>query len=104
MDGVIIKGCIKIIIDKVDNYYGFEISGNNRRFKLEDDTIVHNTNLMMTMVMRGFPFYLGAFDRIILISGTMKFDSSTRALVDYIGEENCFDTYSDGIIQSLEIN
>ena len=101
VDGVIIKGCIKIIMDKVDNYYGFEISGNNRRFKLEDDTIVHNTNLMMTMVMRGFPFYLGAFDRIILISGTMKFDSSTRALVDYIGSENAFDTYSDGIIQAL---
>ena len=62
---------------------------------------VGKTNLIMTMVMRGFPFYLGAFDRIILISGTMKFDSSTRALVDYIGEENCFDTYSDGIIQAL---
>lgn len=35
-------GAIKVIPDKIDNYYGFEIDGN-RLFMLEDCTVVHNT-------------------------------------------------------------
>ncbi len=35
---------IKVIKDKIDNYYGFVIDGN-KRFLLEDGTVTHNTEL-----------------------------------------------------------
>jgi hypothetical protein len=63
--------------------------------------MVGKSSVMLNMVLKSFPFYLGAFDRIILISGTMKFDSSTRKLIEFIGEDNAFDTYDDGIIRAL---
>ena len=50
---------------------------------------------------RDFPFYGGCFDRIILISGTLKCDRSARYLVDYISDENCFEEYDDRIIEGL---
>ena len=62
---------------------------------------VGKTTALMGMVMRDYLFYLNAFDRIILISPTLKFDSSTRKLVEYIGEENAFDVYDDSIISAL---
>ena len=62
---------------------------------------VGKTNLLMTLMMRKFPYYLGCFSRIILISACLKFDSSTKALCSYIGDENCFEEYDDGIISAL---
>lgn len=35
---------IKVVKDKIDNYYGFVIDGN-KRFLLEDGTVTHNTEL-----------------------------------------------------------
>ena len=46
----IIKYNIKIIKDKIDNYYGFTIDGN-KRFKLGDDTITHNTTLYSNLLL-----------------------------------------------------
>jgi hypothetical protein len=63
--------------------------------------MVGKTTLMMSLTMREYPFYLGAFDRIILISPTLGVDTSTRELVNYIGEENTFDFYDDGIIDGI---
>lgn len=63
--------------------------------------MVGKTTLMMSLTMREFPFYLGAFDRIILISPTLGVDTSTRELVNYIGEENTFDYYDDAIIDGI---
>ncbi|HAS91578.1 MAG TPA: replicative DNA helicase [Clostridiales bacterium] len=37
---------IKVVKDKIDNYYGFEIDGN-KLFLLEDCTVTHNTALML---------------------------------------------------------
>jgi superfamily II DNA or RNA helicase len=34
---------IEVIKKEIDNYYGFEISGNDRMFLLSDFTVVHNT-------------------------------------------------------------
>ena len=59
------------------------------------------TVLAQNIFCRGFPFYGGVFDRIVLISGTLHNDRSARHLVDYCGEENCFTEYDDRIIEGL---
>ena len=59
------------------------------------------TVLVQNLVCRPYPFYGGVFDRIILISGTLKNDRSARYLVDYCGDENCFTEYDDRIIEGL---
>ena len=59
------------------------------------------TVLAQNLFCRGFPFYGGVFDRIVLISGVLKNDRSARHLVDFIGEENCFEEYDDRIIEGL---
>lgn len=59
------------------------------------------TVLCQNLFCRGYPFYGGVFDRIILISGTLKNDRSARYLVEYIGDENCFTEYDDRIIEGL---
>ena len=62
---------------------------------------VGKSSVCLNMVLKKFPFYLGAFDRIILISPTLKHDSTSRELVKYISEENAFDYYDDSIISAL---
>ena len=42
--GKIITYPIKVVVDKVDDYYGFVLDGN-KRFQLGDGTITHNTEL-----------------------------------------------------------
>lgn len=42
--GKIITYPIKVVVDKVDDYYGFVLDGN-KRFQLSDGTITHNTEL-----------------------------------------------------------
>jgi hypothetical protein len=59
------------------------------------------TVLAQNLFCRPFPFYGGCFDRIILISGTLKADRSARHMVDYIGDDNCFEEYDDRIITGL---
>lgn len=59
------------------------------------------TVLAQNLFTRKFPFYGDVFDRIILISGTLKADRSARYLVNHIGEENCFEEYDDRIIEGL---
>ena len=59
------------------------------------------TVLAQNLFTRGYPFYGNCFDRIILISGTLKADRSARYLVNHIGEENCFEEYDDRIIEGL---
>ncbi len=59
------------------------------------------TVLCQNLVCRPYPFYGGCFDRIILISGTLAVDRSARYLREYIGQENCWETYDDRIIDGL---
>ncbi len=42
---------IKIELDKVDDYYGFEIDGN-KLFLLEDMTVTHNTSLVLNITQK----------------------------------------------------
>ncbi len=42
---------IKVEYDKVDDYYGFEIDGNNL-FLLEDMTVTHNTSLVLNITQK----------------------------------------------------
>ena len=41
---------INVIPMNYDNYYGFEISGNNRRFLLANQIVVHNTVLALNLI------------------------------------------------------
>ena len=43
---------IKVIKKEIGQYYGFVIEGNNRRFLLEDFTVVHNTLLTAEIIRR----------------------------------------------------
>lgn len=57
-DDIYISSCVdnkyEIIITKtnVDNYYGFEIDGNNKRFLLNDFTVVHNTTMSLYLACK----------------------------------------------------
>lgn len=43
---------IKVEYKKVDNYYGFELKGNNRRFLLHDCTVTHNTVMALNIIAK----------------------------------------------------
>lgn len=71
---------IKVIEEEIDTYYGFVIDGN-RRFLLDDFTVVHNTLSMVSLVARD----------------KMEWDLSTP----YINEKISY--YSRGLIIDKEI-
>ncbi len=95
----IIKYNIKIIKDKIDNYFGFTIDGN-KRFKLGDDTITHNTTLYSNLLLNPNFFKRENYQYAFIISSTIYQDLSAKALRDNFGE-TLYDRYDDSIIDNL---
>jgi replicative DNA helicase len=60
---------ITIVEDKVDDYYGFELSGDGL-FLLEDFTVTHNTTLLFSMIVS----WVLTGKRVIVISNEIRYE------------------------------
>ena len=60
---------ITIVEDKVDDYYGFELSGDGL-FLLEDFTVTHNTTLLFSMIVS----WVLTGKRVVVISNEIRYE------------------------------
>ena len=60
---------ITIVEDKVDDYYGFELSGDGL-FLLEDFTVTHNTTLLLSMIVK----WILDGTHVVVISNEIRYE------------------------------